>query len=198
MCSHSKTTLKTKAIKFPVWDQDESLKIIFAQGNSTLPLLFHTTGMTISVSEFFYKMSPTLYTLVACFKIPPLCKYESLTKSKYMFVQRRRIGAVMKPLNLPQCSLGSILRLSIIFNLVDSFGSPLCSKKIFMCTGCRDGTVVRALVSHQCGPGSIPRLGIICGLSLLVLYSAPRGYLTGYSGFPSPQKPTFDLICVNC
>ena len=42
--------------------------------------------------------------------------------------------------------------------------------------GCRDGAVVRALASHQCGPGSIPRSGVICGLSLLVLYSAPRGY----------------------
>ena len=35
----------------------------------------------------------------------------------------------------------------------------------------------RALASHECGPGSIPRLGVICGLSLLVLYSAPRGFL---------------------
>ena len=43
--------------------------------------------------------------------------------------------------------------------------------------GCRDGAVVRALASHQCGPGSIPRLGVICGLSLLVLYPAPRGFL---------------------
>ena len=43
--------------------------------------------------------------------------------------------------------------------------------------GCRDGAVVRALASHQCGPGSIPGLGVICGLSLLVLYSAPRGFL---------------------
>ena len=42
--------------------------------------------------------------------------------------------------------------------------------------GCRDGTVVRALVSHQCGPGLIPRLSVICGLSLLVLYSALRGF----------------------
>ena len=41
----------------------------------------------------------------------------------------------------------------------------------------RGGAVVRALASHQCGPGSIPRLGVICGLSLLVLYSAPRGFL---------------------
>ena len=36
---------------------------------------------------------------------------------------------------------------------------------------------MRALTSHQCGPGSILRLGVICGLSLLVLYSAPRGFL---------------------
>ena len=27
------------------------------------------------------------------------------------------------------------------------------------------------------GPGSIPRLGVICGLSLLVLYPSPRGFL---------------------
>ena len=31
-------------------------------------------------------------------------------------------------------------------------------------------------------------------LSLLVLYSAPRGFSPGTSVFPSPQKPTFDLI----
>ena len=47
--------------------------------------------------------------------------------------------------------------------------------------------MVRALASHQCGPGSIPRSGVKCGLSLLALFS-------GYSGFPSPQKPKFDLI----
>ena len=45
--------------------------------------------------------------------------------------------------------------------------------------GCRDGAVVRALAYHQCGPGSIPRLGFICGLSWLVLYSAPRGFFAG-------------------
>ena len=40
-------------------------------------------------------------------------------------------------------------------------------------------------------PGSIPRLGVIRGLSLLVLYSAPRGFSPGTPVFPSPQK--FDL-----
>ena len=54
--------------------------------------------------------------------------------------------------------------------------------------------VVRALACHQCDPGSIPRLGVICGL---VLYSAPRGFSPGIPVFPSPQKPTFDMICVN-
>ena len=60
--------------------------------------------------------------------------------------------------------------------------------------GSRIGAVVRALAFHQCVPGSIPGLGVICGLSLLVLYSAPRGFSPGTPVFPSPQKPTFDLI----
>ena len=65
--------------------------------------------------------------------------------------------------------------------------------------GCRDGAVVRALASHQCGPGSIARSGVICGLSLLVLFSSLHGEVfSGYSGFPSPQKPLFDLISVDC
>ena len=46
----------------------------------------------------------------------------------------------------------------------------------------------------KCVPGSIPGPGVICGLSLLVLYSAPRGFSPGTPVFPSPQKPTFDLI----
>ena len=58
----------------------------------------------------------------------------------------------------------------------------------------RGGPVVRALAFHQCVPGSIPGLGVICGLSLLVLYSAPRGFSPGTLVSPSPQKPTFDLI----
>ena len=57
--------------------------------------------------------------------------------------------------------------------------------------------VVRALATHQCDPVSIPRLGVICGLSLLVFYSAPRGFSPGTQVFPSHQKITFDLICVN-
>ena len=60
--------------------------------------------------------------------------------------------------------------------------------------GSRVGVVVRALTFHQCVPGSIPGPGVISGLSLLVLYSAPRGFSPGTPVFPCPQKPTFDLI----
>ena len=56
------------------------------------------------------------------------------------------------------------------------------------------GLVVRALAFHQCGPGSISALGVKCGLSVLVLYSAMRGFPPGTPVFPSHQKPTFDLI----
>jgi len=47
------------------------------------------------------------------------------------------------------------------------------------------GVVVRALVFHQCGPVSISALGVICGLSLLVLYSAMRDFSPGTAVFPS-------------
>ena len=40
--------------------------------------------------------------------------------------------------------------------------------------GSRVGVVVRALAFHQCVSGSIPEPGVICGLSLLVLCSAPN------------------------
>ena len=64
--------------------------------------------------------------------------------------------------------------------------------------GSRAGAVVRALASHQCGLCSIPRSGVVCGLSLLVVYCAPRGFSPGLTPvFPSPQKPTFELIYVN-
>ena len=58
--------------------------------------------------------------------------------------------------------------------------------------------MVRALASHRCGPTSIPRFGVLYGLTLLVLFAAPRGFFPGTPAFPSPRNPTFDLICVNC
>ena len=64
--------------------------------------------------------------------------------------------------------------------------------------GSRVGAVVRALAFHQRVPGSIPGPGVICGLSLLVLYFAPRGFSPRTPVFPSPQKLTFDLIYLIC
>ena len=50
--------------------------------------------------------------------------------------------------------------------------------------------MVRALAFHQCVPGSILGLDVISGLSLLVLYSAPRGF--------SPGTPvSFDLVFIS-
>ena len=66
-------------------------------------------------------------------------------------------------------------------------------KRMKLALGSRVGAVVRALAFHQCVPGSIPGPGAICGLSLSVLYSAPRGFSPGTPVFPSLQKPTFDL-----
>ena len=60
--------------------------------------------------------------------------------------------------------------------------------------GSRVGSVVRALAFHQRVSGLIPGPDVICGLSLLVLYSAPRGFSPGTPFFPSIQKPTFNLI----
>ena len=55
-------------------------------------------------------------------------------------------------------------------------------------------SVMRALASFQCGPGSILRLGVICGLSLLVLYSAPTEVflrvLLRFSPLPKNQHLT--------
>ena len=53
------------------------------------------------------------------------------------------------------------------------------------------------------GLGSIPRPGVIFGLSLFVLYSAPKGFSPGITVFPlskkkkKEKKTEFDLICVD-
>ena len=60
-----------------------------------------------------------------------------------------------------------------------------------LCWGSRDGVVVRALASHQYGLGSFPGPGVTCGLSLLAIFSAPRGFSPGTPVFLSPQKLTF-------
>ena len=63
----------------------------------------------------------------------------------------------------------------------------------------------RSNESTRLPPMSVARVrfpagsGVICRLRLLVLHSALfREVFSGYSGFPSPKNPAFDLICVNC
>ena len=52
----------------------------------------------------------------------------------------------------------------------------------------RAGPVVTSLIFHQFGSGSIPSFGVICGLSLLALYSTPRGFSLGSKVFPPSLK----------
>ena len=80
-------------------------------------------------------------------------------------------------------------------NFLDCSASPkILNLHLVRLVSCKGWRSCRALAFHQCGPGSIPGLGVISGLSLLVLYSAPRGFSPGTPVFPSPQKLTFDLI----
>ena len=51
----------------------------------------------------------------------------------------------------------------------------------------------KALTSYQCGPGSTPSSGVKCGLSLLVLCSAPRGFLRVLP-FPLSTKTKISLV----
>ena len=58
--------------------------------------------------------------------------------------------------------------------------------------GSKSGVVVRTIVSRQSALGSNPGVDAICGLSLLlVLFLDPRGFFSGTTVSPSPQKPTF-------
>jgi len=52
-----------------------------------------------------------------------------------------------------------------------------------------------ALSFRQCGLSLVPGLDNImyCWLSLLVLYSVPRGFSPGIQVFPTPERPTFHL-----
>ena len=77
-----------------------------------------------------------------------------------------------------------LLRTSSVFYFILSIGAG---------GGGRVSAVVRALSFNQCGWELIPELDGICGFSLLVLYSAPRGFSLGTPVFPSQQKLSFHL-----
>ena len=70
----------------------------------------------------------------------------------------------------------------------------MCQEIEMSYLGSRVDAVVSALAFHQWGPRSILSPSVICGLSLLALYSAPRGFSLGTPVCSSLQKPTFDYI----
>ena len=111
-------------------------------------------------------------------------------------------------------SLSHIMFLRILYSFWNSKKFDCCMhsyrtipdhkvKLLFVYRACLESsgdTVVRELASHQCGPGTISWLTIKCVLSLLVLYSALRGFSTGTLVFLSPQKLNLiwvDLIWVS-
>ena len=60
--------------------------------------------------------------------------------------------------------------------------------------GSRGGAGAESTRLAPMWPGFNSLSGVICGLSLLVLYSAQRGFSPSTLVFPSPQKPIgFDM-----
>ena len=72
--------------------------------------------------------------------------------------------------------------------ICQSIGFPIVFSEVWRTKGDRVGVAVRVLAFHQCVPGSIPALGVISGLSLLVLFSSPRGFSPGTPVFPLYSK----------
>ena len=111
---------------------------------------------------------------------------------------RREITGSRLFTEVKRCWTGLIsgwVTISVKYPVLYSLGSQAGVVDIIQ--GGRVGLVVRALAFHQCSPGSISALGVISGWSLLVLYSAMRGFSPGTSVFPSHQKPAFDFIWIN-
>ena len=63
---------------------------------------------------------------------------------------------------------------------------------------CRDGAVVRALEFHQCGSGLDSKTWRHMWVEFVGSLLCTERFSPGTPVFPSPQKPTFDLICVDC
>ena len=58
--------------------------------------------------------------------------------------------------------------------------------------GCKCGAVVRALSSHQCGPGFKSQCQRYMWVEFVVgSLPCSERFFSGFSGFPSPDKPTF-------
>ena len=99
-----------------------------------------------------------------------------------------RIATIITIVNINTNTLSTIP--DIIINLI-TIVIVIVIITVMRHEGRRVGAVLRVLAFHQCAPDSIPGLGVISGLSLLVLYSAPRRFSPGTPVFPSHLKPTF-------
>ena len=73
----------------------------------------------------------------------------------------------------------------------------VCSTKVTIEQRWRSGESTR--LPPMCPAGSIPRPGVICGLNLLFLYSAPKGFSPGTPVFPLLKKQhlTWFALIVN-
>ena len=112
-------------------------------------------------SGFLFHDSNLKTSTLAQLSIKHVFAFASLDFTFYMYVRERCWQSI--------CPMAKAVRGMGLHCIVRDIGLK----------GCRDGTVVRALTSHQCGLSSIPRLGVICGLTLLVLFSASRGFSPG-------------------
>ena len=118
-----------------------------------------------------------------------------------------RINCIWSGLKCSKCTIRWINKKQPCFLLIQNFlivdeivkiqmqhADVIDNVNPFTSLGCRDGT---ALTSHQCGLSSIPRSSVKCGLSLLVLYSALRGFFRELQ-FPLSSKTKIWLDCVTC
>ena len=141
----------------------------------------HSFNLAFFVSPFYFSVSFFFFSRLRRFQTEPL--YLDLPFSNSLIIHEEKTKEISTVKEVWICD-PNYHKIQRSFALIFS--------KSYQCSG-RVGLVVRALAFHQCGPGSISALGVICGLSLLILYSAMRGFSLGTPVFPSHQKPTFDL-----
>ena len=173
---------------------------LYFQKHTFLPMTSSSVSSLSSTSAFFLfwlfralsELSPS-----NCIDCPSSSEDSSSSEGKHftsLFLCSRARDRVSSACWTAFFIVGST---TLLFNFFMNDFTFLKINRVIKFLGCRDGAVVRALASHQCGPGSFPRSSVKCGLSLLVLYSAPRGFLREIP-FPLSSKTKTWLDCVNC
>ena len=88
---------------------------------------------------------------------------------------------------------------SINFSHIKVAGTSFTTLRYLLWGARMARAVVTALASHQCGPGSIPRLDRRhMWVEFVGSLLCTERFSPGTPVFPSPRKPAFDLICVDC